>query len=139
MLAQEIRNARGGHYSLSVNATGVGSSADEFDKTFLANMAFRLVLFRFQNIHKDPRTISELASIEFRPSFGKAETFKLDRFLGSTTPGANFPIGNGLGIAIAVEKKTPGSLTLLKNEPHRAALRIHSVTLDFSPHNGTNP
>ena len=133
LLAQEIRSARGGHYSLRVKATGIGSSADEFDKTFLANLTCRLVLFRFQNINKDPRTVSELASAEFRPSFGKAETFKLDRFLGSTTPGANFAIGNGLGIAIVVEKKTPGTLTLAKNESHRAALRIESVTLEFSP------
>ncbi|TXT36640.1 MAG: hypothetical protein FD138_913, partial [Planctomycetota bacterium] len=133
LLAQEIRDARGGQYTLTINATGVGSSADEFDKTFLANMTCRLVLFRFQNINKDPRTVSELASAEFRPSFGKTEAFKVDRFLGSTTPGANFSIGSGLGVAITVEKKTPGPLTLPKNESHRAALRIESVTLEFSP------
>ena len=133
LLAQEIRSARGGHYSLTIKATGIGSSADEFDKTFLANMTFRLVLFRFQNINKDTRTVSELASAEFRPSFGRTETFKLDRFLGSTTPGGNFPIGNGLGVAVFVEKKTPGELTLAKNEPHQAALRIESVTLEFNP------
>ncbi len=133
ILTQEIRNARGGQYTLTIKATGIGSSADEFDKSFLANMTCRLILFRYQNINKDPRTISELASAEFRPSFGKTETFKVNRFLGSTTPGANFSIGNGLGIAIVVEKKTPGQLTLTKNEPHQAALRIESVTLDFSP------
>jgi hypothetical protein len=77
--------------------------------------------------------VSELASTEFRPSFGKSELFKLDRFLGSTTPGGNFPIGNGLGVAIVVEKKTPGPLTLPQNETHRAALRIESITLEFSP------
>ena len=133
LLAQEIRNARGGQYTLTAKVSGVASSADEFDKSFLANMTCRLVLFRFQNIDKDSRTVSELASAEFRPSFGKTETFKLDRFLGSTTPGGNFPIGNGLGVAIAVEKKTPGQLTLPKGESHRAALRIESVTLEFSP------
>ena len=133
LLAQEIRSARGGHYALAINATGIGSSADEFDKTFLANMTCRLVLFRFQDINKDPRTVSELASAEFRPSFGKTETFKLDRFLGSTTPGGNFPIGNGLGIAIVVEKKTPGPLALPKNESHRAALHLESVALEFNP------
>ena len=133
MLAQEIRNARGGQYTLTIKATGIGSSTDEFEKSFLANMTCRLVLFRFTNINKDPRTVSELASAEFRPSFGKTETFKVDRFLGSTTPGANFSIGNGLGIAIVLEKKTPGQLALPKNEPHQAALRIESVTLDFSP------
>ncbi len=31
------------------------------------------------------------------------------------------------------QKKTPGPLILPKNEPHRAALRIESVTLEFSP------
>lgn len=133
LLAQEIRSARGGHYSLAIKASGIGATADEFDKTFLTNMTCRLVLFRFQNINKDCRTVSELASAEFRPTFGKTETFKLDRFLGSTTPGGNFPIGNGLGVAIVVEKKTAGSISLPKNESHRAALRIESVSLDFSP------
>lgn len=133
LLAQEIRSARGGHYSLSITATGVGTSAEEFDKNFLANMTCRLVLFRFQNINKDSRTVSELASAEFRPTFGKTESFKLDRFLGSTTPGANFSIGNGLGVAIVVEKKSPNPLTLPENESHQAALRIETVTLNFSP------
>lgn len=133
LLAQEIRNARGGQYTLTVKVTGLASSVAEFDKTFLTNMTCRLVLFRFQNINKDPRTVGELASAEFRPTFGKTEIFKLDRFLGSTTPGANFGIGNGLGVALVIEKKTPGQLTLPKNESHRAALRIESVTLDFSP------
>ena len=118
---------------MTIKVTGIGSSADEFEKTFLANMTCRLVLFRFANINKDPRAVSELASAEFRPSFDKTETFKVDRFLGSTTPGANFSIGNGLGVAITIDKKTPGQLTLPKSESHRAALRIESVTLDFSP------
>ncbi|MEK6258347.1 MAG: DUF1501 domain-containing protein [Planctomycetota bacterium] len=133
LLAQEIRNARGGQYALTIKASGVATSADEFDKLFLANMTCRLVLFRFQDINKDSRTVSELASMEFRPSFGRTETFKLDRFLGSTVGGANFAIGSGLGIAIAVEKKTPGQLMLPQGESHRAALRIESVALDFSP------
>jgi hypothetical protein len=32
-----------------------------------------------------------------------------------------------------VEKRTAGPLTLPKDEPHRAALRIDSVALDFTP------
>lgn len=133
MLAQEVRNARGGHYTFTVKVTGIGSSADEFDKNFLANMTFRLVLFRFRDIQKDPRTANELASVEFRPSFGKNETFKADRFLGSTVGGQNFPIGNGLGVAVVIEKKTPGPLALPKGEPHQAAVRFESVELEFSP------
>jgi hypothetical protein len=132
VLAQEVRNARGGHYTFTVKVTGEGSP-DEFDKTFLPHFTCRLVLFRLRDTNKDPREVEELAAAEFRPAHGKTETFQVDRFLGSTIPGANFPIGNGLGVAVVVERKTPGRLTMPGNEPHRAALRVHSVTLDFSP------
>lgn len=132
LVAQEIRNARGGQYTFTIHATGEGSLAEEFEKTFLAHFACRLVLFRFRDMNKDPRNVDELASVEFRPTFGKAGTFKIDRFLGSSSPGANFPIGNGLGVAIAVEKRSDGALTLAKNEAHRASVRITSVTLEFS-------
>jgi hypothetical protein len=129
VLAQEIRSARGGHYTFAVKISGEGPSAAEFEKSFLANMTCRLVLFRFKDTNKDPRHIDELASAEFRPSFGKTETFKVDKFLGSTVPGANFAIGNGLGVAVVVEKRTAGALTT----SHRLALRLHSVALEFTP------
>jgi hypothetical protein len=44
----------------------------------------------------------------------------------------NFSIGNGLGVSLIVEKKTPGVLRLPINEAHHAALRIRSVKLEFS-------
>lgn len=134
-IAQEIRNARGGQYAFTVKVAGEASSADEFEKTFLAHFTCRLVLFRFRDMHKDPRTVEEMASAEFRPVFGKSEMFKVERFLGSTVPGANFAIGNGLGVAIVIEKKSPGPLSLPANEVHRAALRFQMVSLDFSPRN----
>jgi hypothetical protein len=133
IVAQEVRNARGGHYTFTVKVAGEGSSPDEFDRTYLPNFTCRLLLFRFRDTNKDPRHVEELARAEFRPAFGKTEMFQVDRFLGSTVPGANFPIGNGLGVAVVVEKQTAGQLRILGNEPHRAALRIHAVTLDFSP------
>src|SRR5262249_42545851 len=46
VLAQEIRNARGGYFTFAVTTAGVGSSRDEFEKTFLDHLACRLVLFR---------------------------------------------------------------------------------------------
>ena len=129
LLAQEIRNARGGHYTFTVNATAEASSAEEFEKSFLPNLTVRLMIVRYRDMNKDPRNVDELAAGEFRPAFGKTMTFKVDRFLGSATPGANFPIGNGLGVVIVVEKKSPGVLALANV---RAALRIHSVSLEFS-------
>ena len=84
-------------------------------------------------LKKDVRKVDELSSAEFRPSLGKTETFRVDKFLGSRVPGANFPIGNGLGVAIVVEKRTPGRLVVSKNDRKHAAIRIHEVALDFSP------
>lgn len=133
LLAQEIRNARGGHYTLKVQARGAASTADEFETTFLTHFRCRLMLFRFADMRKDPRAITELAATEFRPICDKSQEFVLDRFLGSTTPGANFAIGSGLGILIVVDKQTPGSLVLSANSPRRAALQVESVTLTFSP------
>lgn len=133
LLAQEIRNARGGRYMLTVRASGVGSSAEDFEAKFLANFRCRLAFFRFQDMRKDPRAVSELASLDFRPALGKSQDFVLDRFLGSTTPGVNFAIGSGLGVLIIVEKYTAGRLHIPASAGCHAALRIEAVRLDFSP------
>jgi hypothetical protein len=131
LLSQEIRNARGGQYTLKVWASAVGASADEFERTVLSHARVRLVLFRFRNIHKDPRAVTELASVEFRPVVGESREFVLDRFLGSTTPGANFSIGSGLGVLIALEFTQP--LTLPAEQARRVAIRLESVDLNFQP------
>jgi hypothetical protein len=132
VLAQEIRNARGGQYTFTVEATGEASSEDEFVNGFLANFNCRLILFRFRDIRKDPREALELVAREFQPELGKAGRFLLDKFLGSRGGGVNFPIGNGLGVAVVVERRTPGHLSFPGNERHHGAIRIQSVTLDFS-------
>jgi hypothetical protein len=132
VLAQEIRNARGGQYTFTVEAIGESCSENEFVTGFLANFTCRLILFRFRDNKKDPREAIELAAREFQPEFGKVRRFSLDRFLGSRGAGVNFSIGNGLGVAVAVEKKTPGRLSFPENEPHHAMVRLQSVKLDFS-------
>jgi hypothetical protein len=136
LLAQEIRNARGGHYTFTVQASGGGTSREFFENQFLAHFACRLLLFRYANVHKDATHAAVLAAADFRPTFSDASTagsFTVDRFLGSTQPGANFPIGNGLGVAVVVEKTSPGALTLQGMAPFQGYVRIHSVSLDFSP------
>ncbi len=132
VLAQEIRNARGGQYTFAVQARGEASSEDEFVNGFLANFTCRLTLFRFRDIKKDPREAQELAAREFQPEFGKTGRYSLHQFLGSRGGGVNFPIGNGLGVAVVLERKTPGGLSFPGNEPHHGAIRIQSVRLDFS-------
>ena len=129
VLAHEVRNARGGHYTFTVRAAGEGASAEAFERDFLAHFACRLVLFRYRDTDKDPRKVDELASAPFRPVFGREQDFAVDRFLGSTAPGANFPIGNGLGVAVVVERTSPGPLPVAG----RAAVRVASVKLRFGP------
>lgn len=129
VLAQEIRNARGGQYTFTIEAEGQGSSAQEFESVFLANFTCRLVLFRFRDTNKDVRSVQELASVDFRPSYGKLERFQLDRFLGSRGGGMNFAIGNGLGVAVVVEKKDSGPLRL--GQGRHAGIRISGVRLVF--------
>ncbi|MEY4179723.1 MAG: hypothetical protein RLY70_3297 [Planctomycetota bacterium] len=130
LLAQEIRDARGGQYTFKVRASAHAASAEEFD-AIAAGLRSRLVLFRFQNIKKDPRAISELASVDFRPVVGETREFILDRFLGSTTPGANFSIGSGLGVLITLE--TTKSVSLPLEQARRIAVNIESVELTFQP------
>ena len=130
ILAQEIRNARGGQYTFKVQASAVADSLDEFEK-IIAHFRLRLVLFRFQNMQKDPRAIQELATADFRPVFGESHEFLLDRFLGSASPGANFSIGCGLGVMIAMETIAP--LTLPTDQSRRLAVRLQSVELTFNP------
>jgi hypothetical protein len=131
VLAQEIRNARGGQYTFTVEAVGEATSEDAFVSGFLANFTCELVLFRFLDTNKDPRVAVELAAREFRPEYGKVGRFSLDRFLGSRGGGVNFSIGNGLGVAVVVQKKTPGQLSFSRDEVHHGALRIQSAELEF--------
>jgi len=136
LLAQAIRSARGGHYTFTVRAAGEAVSADTFEKVFLANFTCRLVIFRFADTSHDPRQVQVLASADFKPAFGDgaaAKTYVVERFLGSTQPGANFPIGNGLGVAVVVEKTSPGTLQITDGSAQRAFLRIDAVTLEFNP------
>ncbi len=131
ILAQEIRNARGGHYTFTIQASAGGASR-EFVERALAHFTCRLILFRYANVNKDPSQATVLASADFRPTFGAAAAFEVNRFLGSTTPGANFAIGNGLGVAVVIEKTSPGPLSLAGPSPFQAFLRIHATTLEFS-------
>jgi hypothetical protein len=134
VLAQEIRNARGGHYTFTVEANGEAATAEEFEKGFLAHFTCRLVLFRFRDVNKDVRAVDELASAEFRPEFGKPKKFKVARFLGSTAAGANFPIGNGLGVAVVVAKSSPGALKA-GAKPAGVWIRTAAVEFGAAPRN----
>lgn len=129
VLAQEIRNARGGDYTFSIEVTGEAASTEEFEKFVTAHLECRLALVRFRDTKKDPREAIILGSEIFKPTFGKKQVFSIHRFLGSRGGGNNFPIGNGLGVLVRIEKASSGICRF----PGRVGLRIHSVELNFSP------
>jgi hypothetical protein len=137
VLAQEIRNARGGHYTFTVRATGRGTSAEYFDAIFRKHFACRLVLFRYADADKNPLRIEELADETFAPTFtsagGEAQSFTVSRYLGSTVPNVNFPIGNGLGVAVVVQRTSSGTLTGKQLGRGEAYLELAQVSLEFSP------
>jgi hypothetical protein len=133
ILAQEIRAARGGEYAFTVKVSGDGSTREHFEQEFRDRLTCRLILFRFADASKDPRKVQELASLTIRPDYGEARSFTLRQYLGSTAGGKNFPIGQGLGVAVVVGNATGGPIE--RNcDPTRssAGLMIHEVALSFS-------
>src|SRR5262249_57130364 len=69
ILAQEIRNARGGQYTFTVRASGGGERREAFERFFPGLLTCRLVLFRYADPSKDPTKVQELASLPFVPQF----------------------------------------------------------------------
>jgi hypothetical protein len=132
LLAQEIRSARGGEYELTVTASG-GGSLTRFEPELLGRLTCRLVLFRFADAAKDPRRVQELASLTFRPEPGEPRPYTLRQYLGSTAGGMNFPIGQGLGVAVVIEYSAGTPFDPPSEPDARApALLVHDVALTFS-------
>ena len=136
ILAQEIRNARGGRYTFTVDVSGTSSAPEFFAQTIARQFTFRLTLFRFATAAKDPGNVQVLASETFQPApdgIAKPQSFTISAFLGSTTPGGNFAIGNGLGVAVVVEKSSPGPLRGVDVGVGTAQLLVRNVGLQFDP------
>ena len=132
LLTQEIKSARGGHYTLTIRAHGAGSSNGTFQRC-IGGITCRVALLRFTEMEKNPLQAQELASAGFQPEFGDfshPQEFTVSSFLGSNVPGANFSVGNGLAIAVIIETRAP--LELAAGEA--AFLAVHDVRLEFNPH-----
>eukprot|EP00913_Durusdinium_trenchii_P011132 g10454.t1 len=140
ILAQEMRNPRLGRFTLRVNACCAATSKAFYENVFLKNFTCRLVIYRYAELTKDPTKRQDFLSLPFRPAFvpidGKQPAYKpfvAEKVLDTTKPGQNFPIGKGFGIAVIVEKSSPGTLQLpADGTPHRAFLRIDDVRVDFN-------
>ncbi len=142
ILTQELRNPRSGQFTFSVAASGGGSSA-AFEKFFLQHFTCRLTIFRYSNVKKDVRESQRLGVQIFQPAYAAGETkvagetsapqrFELSEFLGTRQGNANFSIGAGIGVAVIIEKTSPGVLQIpAGKDAHAAFLRVDDVQLDF--------
>jgi hypothetical protein len=133
MLTQEVRNPRAGTYTVSAHVCGGGSAADY--QTFLKHFSCRLVLFGYRELTKDPtKGVREYLSVPFEPAFAdKADGYRkvtLTKALRSQDGGAS-EIEMGVGLAIIVERRSPGELAIPAGA--RAFVRVDDVEIGFVP------
>lgn len=137
MLAQEVRSPFAGTYTLAVRACGDGSSPMFYDQVFAKHFACRIVFFQYTEQAKKPAQRRELASLDITPKFCETaplafEEFRLTKQFINATPGSNFSFGLGLGVAVIVEKTSPGVLQLPADVVGQSALiRLAAVDLTF--------
>jgi hypothetical protein len=115
-LSQEVRNPRAGKFTFTVRASGGGTSGEFYREVFLKNFVCRLVIFGFRDLKKDHREQRVFATADFQPGWSAAgmpsyEEFQVSATLRSQDGGA-METSYGIGVAIVVEKTTPGELVL---------------------------
>jgi len=134
MLSQQVRNPMAGRFTFSVHACGAGSTGDFYREVFLKHFACRLVIFAFLDLKKNHTEHRQFASVEFEPPWSESgkpnyERFEVSVTLRSQDGGAN-ETNLGIGVAVMVEKKTPGAVALPPGG--EAFLRIDDVELVFN-------
>jgi hypothetical protein len=134
ILTQELRNPRAGTFTISVHAGCGGSSAGlELLRT---NFQCRIVLFGYRDLAKNMLNgMREYESVPIELALPKdpAEAitrFTLTRALRSQDAGAS-EIEMGVGLAIILEKTSPGELAVPAGA--RAFLQIAQVEVSFVP------
>lgn len=134
MLTQEVRNPRAGQFTFAVHACGAADNGDFYREVFLKHFTCRLVIFGFLDLKKDHRQQRPFATLGFQPPWcedGKPryEKFQVSVKLRSQDGGA-METSRGIGVAIVVEKTTPGVLEL--PAATRALVRFDDVELVFN-------
>jgi hypothetical protein len=134
ILTQEVRNPRAGKYVFTVHAGGGSSSAPGRDG-FLKHFTCRLLVFGYADGAKDPLRPNVYGARDFTPAFadGRYDKVELAVTLRSQDGGA-FQLSRGIGVAVVVEKTTPGALDWAALGPGATAfVRIDDVDLRFVP------
>jgi hypothetical protein len=134
ILAQEIRNFRAGHYTLTFQVCG-GPSRQAFEDIFLKHFTCRLVFYRHTEATKNPLNRQDAASLVIKPEFGDGpdayQTVEMAQLFDSRIPNVNFRVGLGFGVALIVEKTSPGVLEIPAGT--QAFVRVDEVRLVFRP------
>jgi hypothetical protein len=138
LLAQEVRSPFAGKFRLSLRCCGEGSSLELYEEQLLKHFACRLTFYQYTEPGKNPLKRKELASLTVQPKFREPEspaweTFTLEKTFENPNSGQNFSFGLGLGVAIILEKTTPGPLVLGPGDASRSAwICVQAVELDFA-------
>ncbi|MGE5192758.1 MAG: DUF1501 domain-containing protein [Deltaproteobacteria bacterium] len=134
VLTQEVRNPRAGTYAVSVHVRAGGAPADF--ELLRRNFRCRMVLFGYRDLAKNLLSgMREYASVPIEPAFEQEQAsawqrFTLDRALRSQDAGAS-EIEMGVGLAILLERTTPGDLPIPAGA--RAYLAIDDIEIAFTP------
>ena len=135
VLAQQIRDPQSGHFTVKGSVAGGGTSAESFQRIFATNFRCRLVIFQYTHASKSALHRQELASVEFVPVYHENShpdawpTVTVEKRL-APTPGANFSFGLGIGVALIVEQKTGGTLTVSAKSGD-AYLQVDQIEIGF--------
>jgi hypothetical protein len=141
ILTQEVRNPRAGRYVFRVQTCGGGVSAEFYRDVFLKHFTCRLVVFGYADAAKDPLRPNVFAAKPFVPAFangptGRYEAVELAVVLRSQDGGA-FQLSRGVGVAVVVEKTSPGDIDWAGLGSGAGAMhafiRIDDVDLRFVP------
>jgi hypothetical protein len=131
MLAQEVRSPFAGTFRVEVEIEGRAVSKEFFELVFLKHFSCKLQFFRFTGRKKSALQRHEWASAPFVPALS-AKKFELSKQFVNPKPGDNFSFGLGLGVAVLVEKTSPGVLELPGGKAHGAEVLVKSVRVEFT-------
>jgi len=129
-----LRNPRQGLYEIGL-WVAAGGVADDFRELLSQHFSAHAVLFGYKELTKDVRQgMREFARVpidlESDDDFGEYRQVRLTARLRSQDDGAN-EIEMGVGVAIVVEKTSPGSLDIPPGS--RAWLALDEVGVRFTP------
>jgi hypothetical protein len=135
-LGQEVLSPFAGKYVARATVAGDSPAREFFESVFLKHFTCKLLFYQYLNQAKKATEHKELAAVTFQPKFldpqaPQWETLELPKVFENPNPGQNFSFGNGLGVAVVVEKTSPGSLELRQDELQRAMLRVRAIHVEF--------